>query len=708
MEHNGWTPDVLEGHIDSTDSTDSIENISEAAKNCYLALDALLNAIPDDTSDQVIQAIPGKEAVKKRDVEQLWGRFEQWAGNLGAMQPRTSPVSLEHRLRNSPAVKEAILGFLLNLYDSTEAATDIISGKRINRTASMLVDSDVDLAEYYISSSDSGSSLSASSAETRDPETSISEIHELMSAIKHAIDSLFKASDFIRKFAPSERRQRASRTSPFDSHADKMYLRDRYPAASRKNEPLVMRLGEANARRRQYFKYRRDHSARLATLPSDEMQFANAPNPESRSLSNHTKPIEGQAPGPSADKSAISKATKLTLFAETEATELVMGNLEAATTFLEPTPSVASFATSIVEQSDDPLSFPPMPQEALDTSSFICSYCHMVVSMKSSKDKNHQWRKHVINDLQPYICTFPTCSLDAFTSQHSWFEHELLKHRNNWRCQICHDPDAPAFGTVEEIHRHITQSHSDVLEKQVADVVEQSRRPLQWIPANDCPLCDENWASADVGKGDGHVIVVDPDQFRKHLGHHLQQIALFSLPRAPPNENAGSNEVIGLLPDQEHVPAAGYKWVREDCGRGWSVIAKKRSTFIAFSAFLKKLEETNRNMPTVDAKDKVSLVRTLYHPQSSPIYSVSISPNRRFLAVGYRTSVAIFDPATSQNHCILYYGPGGETIFENNIYATHYRCLIFTADSKYLVTGGDEGKIMVGSTLVVSSRRYLS
>ena len=44
-----------------------------------------------------------------------------------------------------------------------------------------------------------------------------------------------------------------------------MYIKDRYPLMG-KNSTLVARLGEANARRRQNFLYRRDHDEHLSTV----------------------------------------------------------------------------------------------------------------------------------------------------------------------------------------------------------------------------------------------------------------------------------------------------------------------------------------------------------------------------------------------------------------------------------------------------------
>ncbi|RSM01593.1 hypothetical protein CEP52_008511 [Fusarium oligoseptatum] len=448
------------------------QEIRNIAKGCQTAIATLLAATKNDDSHV-------RDLVNERNVEEMQERFDQWAGNLGAFQAPKLTLSLEHRLRNSPVIKNAILRTLADLYDSVQAATDITTGRRSNRTAGPIIDSDTDLAEYDVSSSDSDSSISSTSSFGNVPQgtSSTSEIQELMSAIKIGLDYLFKTSVFIRKFAPKDKRQRASSTKPFDNRADAMYISDRYPLVAKKNEALRARLAEANARRRQYFKYRRDHNDRLSRPDTSKETPISEPRPRL-----HPQPVDQSL---KSTKSVLSEQTKPSLWADTEATEFVDHPLADAqlSTLLNPPPtmSVVSFATSIVESPEDNLSFPSMPAEAPDNSSFLCPYCLMIVPLKPN-DKDNQWRKHVLEDLEPYICTFPGCGLDSYLSQHAWFEHELLMHRNSWEID--------------------------------------------------------------------------------------------------------SNHFVGL-PDRDAM-SAGYRWVRDDCGRGWSIISSRRATFIAMAFFLAK------------------------------------------------------------------------------------------------------------------------
>lgn len=157
-------------------------------------------------------------------------------------------------------------------------------------------------------------------------------------------------------------------------------------------------------------------------------------------------------------------------------------------------------------------------------------------------------------------------------------------HRNSWVCPRC----SGIFESSEALERHIEERHSqEISSKQITTVIEQSRRPIEFIQPNECPFCDDEWASVELSAiPEEEVLVVDLDEFRRHLGHHLQQAALFSLPRLNQDQEMDSNHVVGFL-DRDAMPA-GYRWVRDDCGRGWSIVSDRRATFVALAFFLAK------------------------------------------------------------------------------------------------------------------------
>ncbi|KAK2733554.1 regulator of conidiation-1 [Colletotrichum kahawae] len=258
-------------------------------------------------------------------------------------------------------------------------------GRRANRTRGSLIISETDLEDFDVSSQDSDSNASSTSILIDVPDESRgSEIQMLVSAIKVSIDSLFRASVFIRKFKPSDRRQRATRSKAFDSRADVMYVGERYPMLRTKNESLIPKLGEANARRRQYFKYRRDHREKLASNADDD---ANKTFQQAE--------LKAGQMGPITENTIKSGTTKASLFEKSEATEFLASTAEAKQKQdmlnMEDNFSAVSLANTIIESSEGELQFPPLPSEGEANESFECPYCLEIIQLKSS-NKQSQWR----------------------------------------------------------------------------------------------------------------------------------------------------------------------------------------------------------------------------------------------------------------------------------------------------------------------------
>ncbi|KAI0169623.1 Metallo-dependent phosphatase-like protein [Hypoxylon sp. FL1284] len=97
--------------------------------------------------------------------------------------------------------------------------------------------------------------------------------------------------------------------------------------------------------------------------------------------------------------------------------------------------SVASFASFSTAESSAALGrprVPPMPED--DGNGFICPICtNNITDVKSRKE----WKKHVFDDLMPYICTVEECEHTTTLYNHSgsWVQHEL-SHQSHPSTQI--------------------------------------------------------------------------------------------------------------------------------------------------------------------------------------------------------------------------------------------------------------------------------
>jgi len=153
-----------------------------------------------------------------------------------------------------------------------------------------------------------------------------------------------------------------------------------------------------------------------------------------------------------------------------------------------------------------------------------------------------------------------------FRSRNEWFAHEIQNHRREWICVACLD----TFTEKAKFSEHLQSMHSNlVAQSQLEALLLQCEEPVDKIPASACPLCDEWESNLLDPKQDSKRLflnngaVVEPYgtvvQFRRHLGRHMEQLALFALPMAEDNEmeddsvEDSSND--GDPPEKKSVPS---------------------------------------------------------------------------------------------------------------------------------------------------------
>jgi hypothetical protein len=94
---------------------------------------------------------------------------------------------------------------------------------------------------------------------------------------------------------------------------------------------------------------------------------------------------------------------------------------------------------------------------------------------------------------------------------------------------------------------HISiNSHGDSGVSQVDALLQTSSRPSEYLKAADCPLCD--WSSILRKRNttsQGQDLVVPSRRFMKHLGRHLEEIALFVIPQPDDDDDEGGSEDVG-------------------------------------------------------------------------------------------------------------------------------------------------------------------
>ncbi|KAK5659986.1 hypothetical protein OQA88_13452 [Cercophora sp. LCS_1] len=166
-------------------------------------------------------------------------------------------------------------------------------------------------------------------------------------------------------------------------------------------------------------------------------------------------------------------------------------------------------------QFDGHFRVPDIPPQGRDGTR-TCMICKK--PLDSSVNTRTAWKRHVYQDLEPYTCTAVNCpmsGMDTFDNRRAWAEHEFYEHlaEKAWMCGAC----SARMSTKESCLQHIERNHPDYsyIEGQMAAKT-CANAGWRMKPATHCPLC-------------GFSIGQSLETYAKHVGRHLEQIALISL-----------------------------------------------------------------------------------------------------------------------------------------------------------------------------------
>lgn len=292
------------------------------------------------------------------------------------------------------------------------------------------------------------------------------------------------------------RRDRTVQASRIDLHHFELY--DIHHVCDKFNltpeNPLAQRLGKANMKRRQLLAYYKDHSDKISKYVDVAVSKAvPVPQlPEKIGLQS-----EHQQRPPTISTQWTQDTTVSTIYQDNDVAS------DSGRTRFSATTSTAG---------DEDQNFIPPPPRGPNTARrqpFICPYCHQTVQVDNDED----WNYHVYSDLRPYICTFGGCVkenqlYDSFTE---WSAHERQFHRREWFCTLCPYTSADECALLS----HVEGQHADISKEQRQEMANQSKPSTL---AQQCPLCTKPPINSS-------------SRFQKHLARHLQQLALFVLPR---------------------------------------------------------------------------------------------------------------------------------------------------------------------------------
>ncbi|KAH8725262.1 hypothetical protein GQ44DRAFT_681650 [Phaeosphaeriaceae sp. PMI808] len=474
-------------------------------------------------------------SINHEALEDEIGRFRVWSGNLGALQKGHS--SLDYRLRDSPLLSSNALKFLQELVDNLNEALAVVSESRLpyelqpKTENSDTEDEDDDFFDKDESDEGEGGSQTELSMRFAD--------------IVDIIDNLYKLSVRIRTPTIRSRSLKAATYNPKDpetgvdilstyasydlEHTRELIdcLRQPYREEGNGNddEYISSRLSAAITLRRRQFKYWKRHRDKLGistVLEGKSSLEQSVLNPLVTIQPNNVLDVQPRVPVTSMPKEAYSEKTGKTLLSGTEATQHHQSLDE-----IIDTKSVTSYAVTVKDLHGKGIELPRPPRAADGERDFECPYCYIICPARYGRGR--AWRTHLLQDLQPYICTYPDCenAEQLFRSRREWVEHEA-SHRKAWRC-----PEHPAaiYKSASGLEVHFRREHQNSFpESQLPTIIKVGETTTVDVRSK-CPIC---YASADAeGFGD----------FHNHIANHLERFATFALPNAIEDDADGASSV---------------------------------------------------------------------------------------------------------------------------------------------------------------------
>ncbi|KAI5803588.1 hypothetical protein DFH27DRAFT_556308 [Peziza echinospora] len=450
-----------------------------------------------------------------------FGRFRIWGANCGAQHPAKSSASLEYRMRGAPSAKKLVHELLGKLKGQLNEFLFTMINPPTNtfEASSSDEDSDDPDLDEVLGQLDSNSNT---------------ELELLSFTIHSTITNLYRIIAFSRPLVHKDKKGKyqsidVSAYRPFEIG----HVSDKFPKAEK---AIAERFAVANLERRQFLIYQQTHHLKLSATTVEEGDDADDSEDDLKSKRAET---------------VTTATTFMDLDGPQDPSKIQLHRSPANS---DSGRSQTSFATSADfggAESGLKLKVPPPPNGAQAFEEpFECPYCYRIIDINDTRS----WRKHVFEDLRPYVCTFEDCptAITLYGSRGEWFDHELAFHRREWHCKDC-DLVLP---NQELMSKHLENRHGDVYSECLAPIIlKRCERPIQ--KSQQCCFCLGSFSNK---------------RLRNHLAKHMQQLSLFILPRLDLDESqevesdAEGSSASQSAPHQEEdivELASAYKQLNE-------------------------------------------------------------------------------------------------------------------------------------------------
>ncbi|KAF2115034.1 hypothetical protein BDV96DRAFT_600175 [Lophiotrema nucula] len=341
-----------------------------------------------------------KYQIDGEGLEDEFGRFRVWSGNLGALQKGHS--SLDYRLRDSPLLFSNALKLLKELENNINEAIAVLQGSRLPYEQQTKVGATDEEDDDFFSEDEEDDESEADMPKT--------ELGQRFGEIVDIIDNLYKLSVRIRTPTIKTRSLKAASYRPKDpetgvdlldqyanldlQHTKELLRNFRLPLMAVPQDDddwLVGRLSKAITLRRRQFKYWRRHRDKLGLSTLREDFPENVPvTPDRPELHPRQDTLEAQPSTPinvPDFREAPSQRTGKTMLSGTEATQHHQSLDE-----IIDSKSVTSYATTVHDLTGRGVELPSPPKAADGDKDFECPYCFIICPARYGKGR--PWRTY--------------------------------------------------------------------------------------------------------------------------------------------------------------------------------------------------------------------------------------------------------------------------------------------------------------------------
>ncbi|KAI9684270.1 MAG: hypothetical protein M1822_005743 [Bathelium mastoideum] len=433
-------------------------------------------------------------------IEELRGRFNQWAAYVGAFAaPR---ASLDARLARNGDIRDMVLELLYMIQSNLKWGNFVDRLPRENALTLFIVN-------------------------VGDAAEESSQITPGLLAIDAAMNRLITLSVYIRRSARRNHRLRQETRDAQDESLCRLLVQTRYLYA---RKSLCSQLGNSIYVRGMSLQYLQEHSNKLAyqresqdgsekpTNDNDmpeEMISALVVSAEDV-ISQKQRTIQGPETIPSVvSPSAISRIKQM------------KGN---------PSSTIISRGPTLQDGQRNEYEYPPQPMQEDGKKYQRCSIC--AAPLEVSKLTKGAWNAHVDQDLEPYVCISEHC-IDPpryFISLRDWKDHMRTRHSREWSekihtkrwyCDVDHSEpgsEPPEFDEVRAFVDHLKTDHGTTLTQSRLQARIMRNQRIATRDSFVCPLCD--CVPPDVK----NCIEERPyNLLWEHIAEHLKSLAFLSL-----------------------------------------------------------------------------------------------------------------------------------------------------------------------------------